>query len=207
MNRFRREFEKIRQLPASQKLPYLWEYYKIHFLLILFIIFFFLYFIFPVFSKMGKNTLFSLAIIDSTDAAKISTEKLEEEYLSYLQGTPGKNQIAVDASGTSSDTSSSSTIKLTILISSVGENDMIICNQEVYERFNKENAFLDLNTLSGQLPSGLTLSANGTAIDLTNCNKWKEYGYTSYTPVYACIPVSSGHPERAAQFLSYLYGE
>ena len=186
MKTFSSEWQKIKKLPPGKKLPYLWEYYKIHILLILFAIFFFFYFLFPLFGKWREHTVLSIAIIDSTETAKISTSQLEEDYLAALPGRTEHDRVLIDVSGSSSNTSSSSEIKLTILLSSVGENDLVICSQEVFERFNEAGAFL-------------------TSMELDDCAAWQAYGYTSYSPVYACIPVSCRHPERASQFIDFLY--
>ena len=194
----------MKELPRGKRWAYIWEYYKIHLLLILFAIFFFFYFIFPVFGSMRENTILSIAIIDSTEAAKAGTSQLETDYLATLPGRTDHDRVLIDVSGSSSNTSSSSEIKLTILLSSVGENDLIICNQEVYDRFNKDGAFLDLTSCSAQLPADAVMfSAN--AVDLSSCTAWQAYGYTSYSPVYACIPASCKHPERATAFIDFLY--
>lgn len=186
MKTFSSEYKKIKKLPPGKKLPYIWEYYKIHLFLILFAVFFFFYFLFPLFGNMRENTVLSLAIIDSTEAAKASTSQLENDYLATLSDRTVHDRVLIDVSGSSSNTSSSSEIKLTILLSSVGENDLVICNQEVFERFNEEGAFL-------------------TSMDLSDCTAWQAYGYTSYSPVYACIPVSCKSPERATRFIDFLY--
>ena len=204
MKTFTSECRKIKKLPPGKKLPYLWEYYKIHLFLILFAIFFFFYFIFPLFGKLRENTVLSIAIIDSTESAKASTAQLENDYLAAIPDHTSCDRVIIDVSGSSSNTSSSSEIKLTILLSSVGENDLVICNQDVYDRFNEEGAFLDLTAYGAQLPADAVMFST-TSIDLSSSAAWQAYGYTSYSPVYACIPVSCKHPERAIQFLDFLY--
>ena len=204
MKTFSSEYQKIKKLPPKKRLPYIWEYYKIHLFLVLFAVFFFFYFIFPLFGKMRENTVLSIAIIDSTETAKMSTSQLEEAYLAALPDHTAQDRVLIDVSGSSSNTSSSSEIKLTILLSSVGENDLIICNQEVFDRFHKEGAFLNLTAYSAQLPDDAVMFSS-VAIDLSSCDGWQQYGYTSYSPVYACIPVSCKSPERAIRFIEYLY--
>ena len=204
MKTFASEYQKIKKLPPGEKLPYIWEYYKIHLFLILFAVFFFFYFIFPLLGNMRKNTVLSLAIIDSTETSKMDTSQLEEDYLSSLPDHTAQDRVLIDVSGSSSNASSSSEIKLTILLSSVGENDLVICNQEVFDRFNKEGAFLDLTAYSAQLPDDAVMFSS-VAIDLSSCAGWQQYGYTSYSPIYACIPVSCKFPERAIRFIEYLY--
>ena len=204
MKTFTSECQKIKNLPPGKKLPYIWEYYKIHLILVLFAIFFFFYFLFPLFGKWRENAMLSIAIIDSTENAKVSTSQLEEDYLATLSGHTDHDRVLIDVSGSSSNTSSSSEIKLTILLSSVGENDLIICNQEVFDRFHKEGAFLDLTAYSTQLPDDAVVFSS-VAIDLSSCAGWQQYGYTSYSPVYACIPVSCKHPEQALHFINFLY--
>ena len=104
---------------------------------------------------------------------------------SLLGGNTKYDAVHIDTSGTTYDTSSSSTIKLSILLSSVGENDIVICGKELYEKYNSKGAF-------------------SNACDISNCSQWVSYGYTDYSGVYACIPVSCKHPKQAAKVIDYL---
>ena len=207
MKRFAKEFQKIKQLSGLQRIIYIYDYYKIHFLVFIFCVVFFCYFLSPLFFNSGKNTLLSIAIIDSNLSTKTDTSALSDKLLHYLDADPSKNVIAVDTSGGTYDTSSSSTIKLSILLSSVGENDIIICGKEVYEKFESKGAFQDWSSLSGDLTPAVSSQLSGTAFDLSNCSKWNELHMTDYSPVYACIPVSCKHPEKAANFINFLYAK
>ena len=205
MKRIRSELHKIRQLPPGKRLCYLWDYYKIHFFFLLFFLVFFFYFLFPLFTAPKKNTILSLAIIDSSESAKTDTSALSGIALAALDADLEKDQIQIDTSGTTYDTSSSSTIKVAILLSSVGENDIVICGKELYEQYNAQGAFLDPASYDETLSSSASDAVTGNAFDLSQCQNWISLGCTDYTPVYACIPVSSKHPERAITFLNFLY--
>ena len=145
---------------------------------------FFCYFILPLLSPK-KNSLLSIAIIDSNQIAKNSTSELTNDLLSLLNGDSSQDTISIDTSGGTYDKSSTSTIKLSILLSSVGENDIIICGKELYEEYNSKGAF-------------------SSAYDISSSSVWKAYGYTDYSPIYACIPVSCKNPEQAAKTIEYL---
>lgn len=205
MKQIKSELHKIRHLPPGKRLCYLWDYYKIHFFFLLFFLVFFFYFLFPLFTTPKKNTILSLAIIDSSEHAKTDTSALSGMALATLDADPEKDQIQIDTSGTTYDTSSSSTIKVAILLSSVGENDIVICNKELYEQYNAQGAFLDPASCGETLFSSASDAVIGNALDLSQCQNWISLGYTDYTPVYACIPVSCKHPERAITFLNDLY--
>ncbi len=208
MERIKSELSKIRKLPPGKKLCYIWDYYKIHFFFLIFFLVFFFYFLFPLFAAPKKNTILSLAIIDSSEPAKTDTSALNEMALPALGGNSSVDQIKIDTSGTTYDTSSSSTIKIAILLSSVGENDVIICNKELYEQYNENGAFLDLSTLKKEgLSANALYALSANATDLSNCQKWLSLGYTDYTPVYACIPVSCKNTERAIAFINFLYSD
>jgi len=201
----RQKLQKIKQLPFQKRMIYIWDYYKAPIFLSVFIIIFFCYFLLPIFLNMGKNTVMSLAIIDSSQSAKTDTSELSAGLLSYLDGNSKKDIILIDTSGGTYDTSSSSTIKNAILLSSVGENDIVICNEELYHTYDSKGAFLDWDLLSDNLLPEASANISGTAYDLSSCPKWQKLSYTDYQPVYACIPVSCKHPERAIAFINYLY--
>lgn len=207
MNQIKSELQKIRQLSPREKLCYIWDYYRLHFLFILFFLVFFFYFVFPLFTAPKKNIVFSLAIIDSSQTAKTDTSALNDQLLQALGDDPETDQIQIDTSGTTYDSSSSSTIKIAILLSSVGENDVIICGKNLYEQYNEKGAFLNPASCAARLSSAASAAVEGNAVALDNCPKWQALGYTDYTPVYACIPVSCKNPERAITFLNYLYSD
>ena len=192
---------------VRKKISYLWDYYKVHLFVILFFLLFFFYFLVPLFDGFGKDTLLSIAIIDSSGKAKNDTSELSNALMTYLDCDEKKDRVLIDTSGTTADSSSSSTIKVTILLSAAGENDIVICNQELYEKFNAEGAFLNLDAIAETLSADVYNASIGTAVDLTGSTIWNSLGYTDYTPVYACIPVSCKNPARAALFLNYLYSK
>lgn len=174
----------MKNLSFKQRIEYLWDYYRFHALVVIFFIIFIGYFIFPLLTP-PKNELLSIAIIDSTQTAKDDSHTLSDELVSLLDGDSKHDMVNIDTSGGTYDTSSSSTIKLSILLSSVGENDIVICGKDLYEKYNSKGAF-------------------SNACDITNCSKWTAYGYTDYSPVYACIPVSCKHSKQANEVINYL---
>ena len=193
-------------LSFKQRIEYFWDYYRFHALVIIFCIVFFCYFLFPLLVPK-KHAIFSLAIIDSTQSAKENSSTLSNDLVSYLGRDTASDVIHIDTSGGTYDTSSSSTIKLSILLSSVGENDLIICNSNLYEQYNSKGAFMSLSDISDSLSPEALSEITGCACNLTNCSRWTSYGYTEYTPVYLCIPVSCKQPEQAAKVINYLFSE
>lgn len=174
----------MKNLSFKQRIVYLWDYYRYHALIVIFCIVFFCYFLSPLLATK-KHDLLSIAIIDSTQTAKEDCSALSDDLTSLLGGNTKYDAVHIDTSGTTYDTSSSSTIKLSILLSSVGENDIVICGKELYEKYNSKGAF-------------------SNACDISNCSQWVSYGYTDYSSVYACIPVSCKHPKQAAKVIDYL---
>jgi len=194
----------MKHLSFKKRIEYLWDYYRFHALVIIFCIVFFCYFLSPLLAEK-KHPLLSFAIIDSTQTAKDDSSALSDDLVTFLNGDIATDVISIDTSGGTYDSSSSSTIKLSILLSSVGENDIIICNKDLYEQYDKKGAFIDLNELSDTLSSEALSHVSGTACDLSSCSKWIAYGYTDYSPVYLCIPVSCEQPEQAAKAINYLF--
>ena len=188
----------------KKRVAYLWDYYRFHALAIIFCIVFFCYFLSPLLTK-PKHSLLSIAIIDSTETAKIDSSALSDDLVDYLSGDTANDVIDIDTSGGTYDTSSSSVIKLSILLSSVGENDIIICNQKLYEQYNSKGAFMDLTAITDSLTPEVLPNIVGTSCDISNSAKWTAYGYTDYSPVYLCIPISCKQPEQAAKAINYLF--
>lgn len=205
MKKLKSEIEKIRQLPGRERIRYLWGYYKVYLLLFIFFIVIFCYFILPLFTQRSKNTLLSIAIIDSSQIAREDTSRLNSMAVKYFNGDENTDKIQIDTSGTTYDTSSSSSIKVTILLSSVGENDVIICGQELYERYNDKDAFLNIEEYKSLICPTAYSACIGNVVSLDNCPLWSNLGYTDYTPVYACIPVSCKQPEKAVEFINFLF--
>lgn len=194
----------MKHLSFKKHIEYILDYYRFHALVIIFCIMFFCYFLSPLLAAK-KHPLLSFAIIDSTQAAKDDSSALSDDLVSYLNGDTATDVINIDTSGGTYDSSSSSTIKLSILLSSVGENDIIICNKDLYEQYDKNGAFINLNELSDTLSSEALSYISGSACDLSSCSKWIAYGYTDFSPVYLCIPVSCEHPEQAAKAINYFF--
>lgn len=207
MHQLKSELSKIRVLPPWKKLSYLWDYYKLHLFFLLFFLVFFFYFLFPLFSEPKKETALSVAVIDSSPAAKADTSTLNDAFLDFSGKDKDTARINIDTSGTTSDSSSSDTVKVAILLSSVGENDIVICGRELYEQYNANGAFLNLSAFTDSLPTSAADALLDNAVNLSDCEKWNRLGYTDYTPVYACIPVSCKNPERAIAFINFLYSD
>ena len=71
---------------VRKKISYLWDYYKVHLFVILFFLLFFFYFLVPLFDGFGKDTLLSIAIIDSSGKAKNDTSELSNALMKKKTG-------------------------------------------------------------------------------------------------------------------------
>lgn len=194
----------FRSLTFRQKMQYLWDYDKYYFLAGILFICFFCYFIVPYLSSLKQDTRFSIAIIDCSFDRQSDSETLEQMLLSALGLTEKQDHIRIDTSASSQETDSVSVINTTIAMSGISENDIVICDEATYLKFQEQGAFLTLSdfmedhTLSG-------ISATGDAVDLSQSERWQNLGYTTYTPAYACVLKEAVHPDYFVSFIAYFF--
>lgn len=196
---------KIKGLSPKEKMVYLWDYYRYYLFGAIFLTFLFLYFMFPVIQNAGKHPILSIAIIDSTVSAKNSTVTLQDDILNTLAPLDTKAYILIDTAASSSEDSTDSVIKETMTLSSVSENDIVICSKDTYERYAAEGAFLNWESVLGASYTTYSQYIDGEIMYLDESSYWKTLGYTDYSPVYACILNQAPHTDNIKSFVSILY--
>ncbi|HHV09148.1 MAG TPA: hypothetical protein GXX75_02565 [Clostridiales bacterium] len=195
------EWKKIKSLRGQKRVEYLWTYYW-------YLIFVALAVVLVIgtgitmLRNQQRTQVLSIAIID-TDLGKMAAmEELEENLLQYIGQEDKHDEVVIDTSASSADTEENMA-KLVMVMSVLSDTDVVVCNQEVYDRFHKESVFLDWKEILGDECEEYEAYMADDVIDLSRIKKWKEGGYTSYSPAYLCVLKKSKHLEQARYFLDY----
>ena len=81
--------------------------------------------------------------------------------------------------------------------------DVLICTEEVYEQYNDQNGFVNLEELLSEeaLAGG---KVQGDALVLEKNDYMTEKMGVSYEPAYVCVMENAKHKENAAAFVEML---
>jgi hypothetical protein len=195
------ELQKIKNLSWQKRMEYLWTYYRYLIIVALAVILVIGTGV-TMFQNQQRTQLLSIAIIDANPDKITAIEELKEELLSYLGQKNKQDEVFIDTAATSVDTEEN-TAKLVMVMSVVSDTDVVVCNQEVYDKFRYESIFVDWKELLGDEYETYETYMTDGIIDLSRMSKWEEGGYTSYSPAYLCVLKKSEHLEKARSFLDY----
>lgn len=197
------EYEKIKGMGFKKKIEYFCAYYK-WVLVVVICIGFAANLFWTMYSNSRMNTVLAMAIIDSNGYyANIDQEELEQQLLE-LVGTGDKyDQVVLDISASSADQYEAG-MKMMVVVS-VGGNDVMICNQETYDKYNDLEAFQDWKEILGDDYEKYEKYMTNGVPDLSKSIKWVAEGMTSYTPAYAAVMVDAKNVENVVKMLDYYF--
>ena len=217
----KREKKKLSQMSWSDRIWYIWEYYKFHILAVLLII--------GLFSTIGTilyrktfTTRLTFAIVNDHSGGASSTEQLKADLHQALGYGPkdviefNEGLYAAFDQSSASQYAYASIMKLTALAAS-GDLDILITDLPVLEHYNQTQAFQDLSRL---LPSGLYERAEESllflpdaqgnpvpvALSLADTSLPALTGI-SMDPPYLAVMAGSGRTEAVLQMIQYLFPE
>lgn len=195
------EFQKIKELKGMERINYLWTYYKVVLVIVLAAIF-----IISVAATMIKGALteniFSLAVVDADFSMHV--DDLTEE-LNSLFKVGSLQEISVDTSASSVEETGSE-IKLSLIMTSVSETDVVVCGETLKDKYESMEAFQSWEEVLGDDYEKYESYMTDGYIDLSKCEKWQEKGYTAYEPAYLCVLAGSEHPDAVKVFVDYYTG-
>lgn len=150
--RFHREVEKIRPLSPKEKLAYIWEYYKIHILIIAFVLYAIISLSISIYNNnKGGEIAFGIGIVNDATSADALKEPLALGFGEYLGLVYGEQQVNVNTSYTVSDEMSDYQAMLNTIMfidASAGDVDVVVCQKDVVDYFSPEQeAWLDIRTV------------------------------------------------------------
>lgn len=172
--------EAWKKMSLLQKVDYIWTYYKAYMAaVVLFAAAVWLGV--TIYRGMTTEVLLNVVVVG---AASQDTEELKQEFTEYA-GLEDSDGILRIRTGISADTeNSNSTTALSTLL---GANavDVLICPQEVYEKYTGQGGFT-------------------RAITLEEGNPLEKLGLAEYEPAYAAIVVTGENQDLAETFLQFL---
>lgn len=212
------EKQKLKDMTFQEKMAYLWEYYRIHAIIIVAAIALFSYIIIEVITP-DIETRFYAAIIDNSINDKV-WEQYNTKFTEYLNLDPKREDVQLNYNfylKTSSEYSMNMQQALSTYVAA-GEVDVIIAPESVIKEYVYYGFF---EKISNQIPTDLYTSLTDYLFisDTEEDTEKSVYGiYLTDTklftenanntdPYVLGILANSGHKENAAEFIRMLYNE
>lgn len=225
------QYSKIcfRKLSNTEKLEYIWDYYKFHFLGVLLLLSFAIAGLF-IWQQNLKPTLLNSYLLN-TDWGDEQAQELLKEYADYYSYDL-ENYNAYFNSSVFIDTSikdQMSTVAYTKVMSDldVKETDFYFCNKEMFDYFGERETFLNLETsmpkdlftrfqnklvvanlyneegkVTSNYVAGIDISDSPVLARLQQERKIYEDG-----KIYFTVPYNSERTDEVWKFLEFLYSE
>ncbi len=194
----------FKDLNFKQKLSYIYDYYRYYFYIFIVLLVMFFYFLVPIFNNFKYNTVLSLAIVDCNMNKRLDTKSLETDLLKELNSTDKYDKIFIDTSKSTIDTENNS-VNVTVAFSIASGNDIIVCDEKTYQKYKDLNAFQSWQDFLGDDYKKYQDYIDNDKLLLDKSTKWADYGYTSYSPVYAVILSSPTNPNNIHSFATLLF--
>ena len=212
------EKQKLKDMTFQEKVAYLWEYYRVHAIVIVGAIAFISYIIYEIITP-NIETQFYAAIIDNSIGDEV-WEQYDSEFSNYLDLDPEKSSIHLNYNfylNSNSEYSMNMQQALSTYIAA-GEIDVLIAPESTFREYAYFGFF---DRISDQLPTDLYTSLadyvyvsdteevsekNVYGIYLTDTKLFKENANNT-DPYVLGILANAVHKENAAEFLRMLYNE
>lgn len=211
------ELKKLKTMSSADKAWYLWEYYKLH-MLVLFIIIGILAVIGSTLYRTSFQTVFSCAVLNNRSSSEANTKILAQEFRDYL-GLDSKEVLEFDTGmfmdyGSTSQLSHASMTKISTMITEQ-DLDVMIADRRSIDHFAEAGALIDLSAI---LPVGLytefkdqfyyAADQNGASIPCAlpiKDTKFKELTNVVIEPPFLAIIANSKQTNNSLAFLRYLF--
>lgn len=200
------EREKLSQMKFSEKLEYIWTYYKP----VIFGIIAVIVLIFIVRNQIENAKYYDILSIGVANSGNMDLrDSLQEQLLEQFGDPDDKYQrVSIDTSyvfGSDIENGDYNTIMKFAAVTAAKELDILICNENVYEHYNNQEYFMDLTDLfTEEECQKYNISEGDTAIEITDLPKYKEMNLTSYEPVYLAVLVNAQNLDTTKDFINYL---
>ena len=198
----RLQWETIRTLHGKKRLEHLWAYYKFVPVLLLAAVL-----VLCTAGVMIRNslnhTVLSVVIVDAARTDGAAARELEEELLDLLDFHGKHDHIEVVLSATSKNTEEN-IAKLRVALSSVSGADVVICGEDVYEEYSRQDAFAEI-----EVPSEDGHAAGGDhaavkKLDLAEHMESVFSEYIGYSPACLSVMEHSARKENAWALIRYM---
>ena len=197
----KQRIETIRKLKGKARLEYLWTYYR-SFLVVAAACIFGFCIVATMIHNLTRDTALSVAIVDAVRQPRQAEEELEQKIGKAME-LPEKREVQIDVSASSADTDENKA-KLTMVMSSVGGYDVVICGIDVYDKYKNAGAFRDITEILGTEYDRYKPYMTDGELDLTKCPGWINKTYITYSPAYVCVLNNAEHIETVKSFFESL---
>lgn len=200
--KWERQWETIKSLKGRKKWEYLWTYYK-SYLIMAGAVIFVLYAACVMIHNLMEETVLSIVFIDAGSRLKESEESIEQQIANQM-GLSDWERVEINTSVISADTEEN-IAKMTVELSTVSGNDLVICDEEVYKKYKNAGAFADIEkVLGGEYGKYVSYMEQGE-LDLSKAPKKTESEDLAYSPAYICVLKNTEHIEEIKEFLQCIY--
>lgn len=195
----------FKELNKKEKMQYIYDYYRHYFYIIIFVTCVVVYFVVPIINDMKYETIFQLVIVDCNRNEVESLNRLEKDLLSEINSESSYDKVFIDVTKTSLKTDNN-IVALTIAFSIASGNDIVICGEETYNKFEYVNSFQNWEMyLSEDEIQKYSEFIEGDKLLLNKSDKWNDYGLTTYKPVYAVILSEPTNPKNINAFINLVF--
>lgn len=200
----RRQKHTMKNLHGKARLQYLYDYYKLHFLILGILLYVIIYLLYGHFTK--KETILYLAFANVTIGETLS-EQLIDDYISFRDMNTKKTQIYTYrdlyvTSEPADDNLQYAYASGTRILAAIDSQrmDIVIMNKEALDIFVQKNYLSDLTET---LPADMSVNrASPYALDLTSTGGFHDAGFSE--DVYVGILQNSPRKEESVKYLSYI---
>ena len=201
--RRKERLETIRRLRGKARLEYIWEYYRS---LLVFVIAAVLVISTAVtmIRNSRENIVLSIAVVDADKQTGQTNEELAEQIQKALK-LPENQQVQVDTAASSVD-SQENEAKLTMVMSPVSENDIVICGQEVYDKYKETGVFKEPDDVLGEDAGKYETYMTNGQLDLRKCYNQELLDCADYIPAYILVLDHSQNENEVRNFIDYIIG-
>lgn len=201
--RRKERLETIRRLRGKARLEYIWEYYRS---LLVFVIAAVLVISTAVtmIRNSRENIVLSIAVVDADKQTGQTNEELAEQIQKVLK-LPENQQVQVDTAASSVD-SQENEAKLTMVMSPVSENDIVICGQEVYDKYKETGVFKEPDDVLGEDAGKYETYMTNGQLDLRKCYNQELLDCADYIPAYILVLDHSQNENEVRNFIDYIIG-
>lgn len=199
--RRKERLETIKRLKGTARREYIWEYYNF---LVVFVIAAALVIstIVTMVRNSQQNIVLSIAIVDADKQTDQTNTELEEQIRNCLKLSENE-RVQIDTAASTVETEENKA-KLTMVMSPVSENDIVICGQEVYDKYKETGVFKEPNEMLGEDAGKYERYMTNGQLDLSKCHNKEISGCVSYNPAYILVLDHSQNENEVRKLISYV---
>ncbi|NCB94130.1 MAG: hypothetical protein EOM40_16465 [Clostridia bacterium] len=194
----------LKDLQGKARLQYLWDYYKLHFLILGILLYVIIYMLYGHFTK--KENILYVAFAN-VNVGETLSEQLIDDYISYCDLNTKKNQIYTYqdlyvTSDPADDDYQYAYASSTRVLAAIDSQrmDLVFLNEEALDILVEKNYLSDLTQV---LPANEAAdNASPFALNVTGTRLFKDAGFTE--DVYIGLLKNTPRKEEAIKYIQYI---